>query len=146
MSAYNRDGLSLDAYLVRIIAALCKANGGELRVRGELVDAVGESTVLLKAWDSAKQELVLTVTMGTFGEVFKVVPERQSTPTPVRSVDPLDRALFHTEPEGNGKTFTPKTSTIDNPNLSKLERDQRLRRAAAIVRDEQRLRQQERNE
>ncbi len=141
MSAYNRDGLSLDAYLVRIIAALCKANGGELRVRGELVDAVGESTVLLKAWDSTKQELVLTVTMGTFGEVFKVVPERQTGPTPVRVVDPLDK-IFHDKP--NGETSTPKTSTIDNPNLGRLEREQRLRRAAAWVKEEQRLRQQER--
>ena len=143
MSAYNRDGLSIEAYLVRIIAALCKQAGGELRVKGELVDTVGEATALLKSWDSKTQELVLTVTLGTFGEVFRVIPERQTGPTEIRPapergkiVDPLS-AVFG---EDKAKTFTPKTSTVDNPNLAALEHKRDVARAVAVIREELRNR------
>ena len=126
MSAYNRDGLSVEAYLVRIIAALCKQQGGELRVKGELVDAIGEATALMKSWDSAKQELVLTVSMGSFGEIFRVVPERQTgkqpvVPTEPRLVDPLEK-LFNPAPVDVTKEQPRKTSTLEDPErLRKLE-------------------------
>jgi hypothetical protein len=105
--AYQKGELSLDAYLVRLLAALCRQAGGELRVKGELVDAVGEATALLKAWDSKTQEVVLTVSMGTYGEVFRVVPERQPTKQVIAaSQSQPERTDEPTEQPRVAQTFT----------------------------------------
>lgn len=107
MPAYQKGELSLDAYLVRLLAALCRQAGGELRVKGELVDAVGEATALLKAWDSKTQEVVLTVSMGTYGEVFRVVPERQPTKQVIAaSQSQPERTDEPTEQPRVAQTFT----------------------------------------
>jgi hypothetical protein len=141
MSAYNHDGISLEAYLVRIIAALCRQNGGELRIKGELVDTVGEATALLKSWDSTKQELVLTVSLGSFGEVFRVVPEKQtgkqpiaiSAPTNGQTVDPLDK-LFTPAPS---KDIPRSASILDDPErLNKIEQTLQKRRIARLFQEE----------
>lgn len=138
MPAYSRGDLSVEAYLVRIIAALCRQNGGELRVKGELVDTVGEATALLKAWDPTKQELVLTTAMGTFGEVFRVVPEKQAGAQTVitqKPADPLTK-LFQdgSEPEKEPRRAT---STLDNPEkLKELESRLLKRRVASMLQDE----------
>lgn len=141
MSAYQRGELSVDAYLVRILAALCRQNGGELRVKGELVDTVGDATALLKSWDSAKQELVLTVNMGSFGEVYRVVPERQTpkqavpitAPSNGQTFDPLDK-LFTPEPR---KEPPRVASTLDDTErLSKLESALQKRRIARLFEEE----------
>ena len=76
MSAYDRGNLSPEAYLVRILAGIVRQSGGELRVKGEQVDTIGEPTVLIKEWDPIKQELVLRAGMFKFTEVFRVNPER----------------------------------------------------------------------
>jgi hypothetical protein len=141
MSAYNRGELSIEAYLVRILAALCRQNSGELRVKGELIDTIGEATTLLKSWDSAKQELVLTVAMGSFGEVYRVVPERQAqkeviaprpAPSNGQTVDPLDK-LFNPET----REFARKGSTLeDNEKLTDLENKLKRRRVARMVAEE----------
>jgi hypothetical protein len=131
MPAYVRGELSVEAYLVRIIAALCHQSGGTLRVKGELVDTIGEATALLKSWDSKTQELVLTVNMGSFGEVFKVIPEKQSskqqvlfTPQPIVEGEPSA-----TEPNRHG-------STIDDPErIVNLEKRLRKVRFAAGLKD-----------
>ena len=146
MSAYNRDGLSIEAYLVRIIAALCRQAGGELRVKGELVDSVGDATALLKSWDSAKQELVLTVNMGSFGEVFRVIPERQtakqpvpiSTPTNGQTFDPLDKLFTPTPPEPSREHPRAASTLDDTERLSKLESTLQKRRIARLFEEEMR--------
>jgi hypothetical protein len=134
MSAYNRGEITIEAYLVRILAALCRQAGGELRVKGELIDTVGEATALLKSWDTAKQELVLTVSLGTFGEVFRVVPEKQTAGQvvirPAMEPEPMKPA--------NG-TAARSTSTIDDDaKLIELESKLRKRRIAAMLQDEMR--------
>lgn len=144
MSAYNRDGLSIEAYLVRIIAALCRQSGGELRVKGELIDTVAEATALLKSWDSAKQELVLTVSLGTFGEVFRVVPEKQPAKEPVvpirppngQAVDPLDR-LFIPQTQAEPPAEKRKANTLeDTERLASIENRLRKLRIARIYQEE----------
>src|SRR5579863_1432697 len=114
MAAYSRGDLSLEAYLVRILAALCRQNGGELRIKGELVDSINEPTTLLKDWDSRTQELVLRTHMGSFGEVFRVVPEKQPTKE-VIAADPIRK-----QPE-ESNLFTPQGSTLDDAKLKKME-------------------------
>jgi len=128
--------LSLEAYLVRILAALCRQAGGELRIKGELVDAINEPTTLLKDWDTRTQELVLRTHMGTFGEVFRVVPEKQPTKE-VIAADPLKR-------EGEQPSlFQAKGSTLDDEKLQKLERDLTKRRVASMIAEDLRKRQRQ---
>jgi hypothetical protein len=130
LSAYNRDGLSLEAYLVRVLAALCRQNGGELRIKGELVDAINEPTTLLKDWDGKTQELVLRTHMGSFGEVFRVVPEKQPTKE-VIAADPIKKQQAEDLP-----LFNPKGSTLDDQKLEVLEKTLSKRRIARMMRDE----------
>lgn len=136
MSAYNRGELSLEAYLVRILAALCRQNGGELRIKGELVDAINEPTTLLKDWDTRTQELVLRTHMGSFGEVFRVVPEKQPT-REVIAADPLRK-----DPE-QPTLFPAKGSTLDDEKLQKLERELTKKRVAAMISEDLRKRQRQ---
>ncbi len=131
MSAYNRGDLSIEAYLVRIIAAVCRQNGGELRVKGELIDTVGEATALLKSWDAQKQELVLTVSLGTFGEVFKVVPERQTGGQTVIRPGVEKEEIRLPDNGGAHRSVVP-----DDAKLSELERKLQKRRIAAMLQDE----------
>lgn len=137
MSAYSRGDLSLEAYLVRILAALCRQNGGELRIKGELVDAINEPTTLLKDWDTRTQELVLRTHMGTFGEVFRVVPEKQPTKE-VIAADPLKR-----ETPEQPTLFPGKSSTLDDDKLQKLERELTKRRVASMISEDLRKRQRQ---
>ena len=137
MSAYNRDGLSLEAYLVRILAALCRQAGGELRIKGELIDVITEPTTLLKDWDSRTQELVLRTHMGSFGEVFRVVPEKQPTKE-VIAADPLRKE----KPE-EPNLFNPKGSTLDDEKLTDLERALTKRRVAAMISEDLKRRQRQ---
>lgn len=151
MSAYNRDGLSIEAYLVRVIAALCRQNGGELRIKGELIDTVGEATALLKSWDSTKQELVLTVSLGTFGEVFRVVPEKQvhkelipqrpSHPANGETFDPLER-LIPTTPTQEIHEKRKANTLEDVDRLVDIEKKLRRLRIARIFADEMKARKQ----
>ena len=138
MSAYNRGELSLEAYLVRILAALCRQNGGELRIKGELVDAINEPTTLLKDWDTRTQELVLRTHMGTFGEVFRVVPEKQPTKE-VIAADPL-------KPEQQRDLFPSKGSTLDDEKLKKLETELTKRRVASMIAEDLKRRRQQQSE
>jgi len=145
MPAYARGDLTIEGYLLRILTAIVRQSGGELRVKGELIDCVGEPTAIIKEWDQAKQELVLRSGMGSFVEIFKLNPEKQThaeTPRPVTAVDPLAK-MFRDEAAQIDKTFTPKTSTVDNPNLAEMERKRNVVRAAAILKDELRRRTQE---
>jgi hypothetical protein len=136
LSAYNRGELSLEAYLVRILAALCRQNGGELRIKGELVDAINEPTTLLKDWDTHTQELVLRTHMGSFGEVFRVVPEKQPTKE-VIAADPIKREMEQPT------LFPAKGSTLDDEKLQKLERELTKRRVASMISEDLRKRQRQ---
>lgn len=156
MSAYQRGELSIEAYLVRILAGVVRQAGGELRVKGEAVDMVGEPTALLKEWDAKTQEIVLRTGVGSFTEVFKVIPERQPTrevlaipkhlreaPRTPATFDPLEK-LFKDGGENGEGEFLPKASTLDDEHAVKLERDQRIKRAAALIRGELERRKHER--
>jgi hypothetical protein len=136
MPAYNRGEEKVEAYLVRILTALVRMNNGELRVPGHLIDEINEPTALFKEWDKSKQELVLKCGMHSFTEIFRCIPIRaevRDTQTPVTVHDPLEK-LIPTVPKT--ENFAPSTSTVDNPQLTELERKRAVARAAAIVRDE----------
>ena len=156
MSAYSRGELSIEAYLVRLLAALCRQNNGEVRIKGELIDTIGEPTTLVKSWDTGAQELVLRVGVGSFVEVFRVNPEKQAqresvaAPRQAPAVrDPLARIFKDETPKPvNGETaeFLPKGSTLDDERLVGLERQRAVTRAAALIKDELRRRRESRGE
>ena len=131
MSAYNRGDLCVEGYLLRILAALCRKHGGELRVSGEEVDRVGEPTALTKEWDSKTQELVLRVESVTFREVFKLTPEKQpvrervtapSAPAPNgHAVDPLAGFFREAAPATDPVDKSRSVSTLEGERLVELE-------------------------
>jgi hypothetical protein len=138
MPAYNRGEASLESYLVKIIAALCRERGGEIRVKGELIDVIDQPVTLLKSWDSASQELVLRTTMGSFTEVYRVIPEKQPTKE-VIAADPLRKQAETEQP-----TLSPgKCSTLDDDNLQRLERELTKRRVASMISEDLRKRQRQ---
>ena len=136
MPAYNRGEASLESYLVKIIAALCRERGGEIRVKGELIDVIDQPVTLLKSWDTSTQELVLRTTMGSFTEVYRVIPEKQPTKE-VIAADPLKK---ETE---QPTLFPQKGSTLDDEKLQKLERELRKRRVASMISEDLRKRQRQ---
>jgi len=146
MSAYSRDGLSVEAYLARLLTAIIRQAGGELRVKGEIVDMVGEPTAFIKEWDKEKQEVVLRCGVGTFVETFRVVPEKPAgaqtaiPAQPAQVVDPLANIFRDREnppPATEAAERTRKGSTLDDPEkLVKLEMDLRKRRVARLMADE----------
>jgi hypothetical protein len=138
LSAYSRGDLSLEAYLVRILSALCRQNGGELRIKGELVDAINEPTTLLKDWDSRSQELVLRTHMGSFGEVFRVIPEKQPTKE-VIAADPIKKQQ---DERPLDLPFRQKGSTMDDEKLTDMERKLTKRRIASMLSEELKQRRQ----
>jgi hypothetical protein len=133
LPAYNRGDLSIEGYLVRILAAICRQNGGEVRIKGELIDTPGDATALLKSWDSRSQELVLSTSMGAFSEVYKIIPEK-----------PGQRELFvqrpvereETQPPANGGAH--RSVVPDDAKLNELEKTLQKRRIAAMLKDEMR--------
>lgn len=138
MPAYSRGDTSLESYLVKIIAAICRERGGEIRIRGDLIDVIDQPVTLLKDWDSKTQELVLRTHLGSFGEVFRAIPEKQPTKE-VIAADPLKK-----QPE-EPTLFTQKGSTLDDGKLTDLERTLTKRRVASMLNEElkQRKRQPE---
>lgn len=150
MSAYNREGLSVDAYMVRLVTAIVRQNGGEMRIKGEEIDRIGEPTALIKEWDSVKQEVVLRAGQGSFVEVFRVTPERQTGPQTAvsaqaaapppngSSVDPLSRIFRDREPEPfeEPKEKSKVGSTLDNEKLAEMENTLRKKRVARLLADE----------
>jgi hypothetical protein len=138
MPAYNRGEASLESYLVKIIAALCREHGGEIRVKGELIDVIDQPVTLLKSWDSASQELVLRTTMGSFTEVYRVIPERQPTKE-VIAADPLRKQAEAEQPT----LFPGKGTTLDDDKLQRLERELTKRRVASMISEDLRKRQRQ---
>ena len=136
MSAYDRGNLSPEAYLVRILAGIVRQSGGELRVKGEQVDTIGEPTVLIKEWDPIKQELVLRAGMFKFTEVFRVNPERHIAAAQLPPPQPVDPAA-----DAYRRDFLPKRNTVDDDQrVAEIVRKQSVARAAAILREELRHR------
>jgi hypothetical protein len=88
--------------------------------------------VLIKEWDSVKQELVLRTGMFSFTEIYRVTPERHVAAAQLPAPQPVDPL---------GREFLPKRNTVDDTErLAGIERKQRVARAAAILREELRQR------
>jgi hypothetical protein len=130
MPAYSKGEVSLENYLVKIIAAICRMNGGQIRIKGEMVDVIDQSVTLMKHWDSEAQELVLTTHMGSFPEVFIARPEKQPTKE-VIAADPLKK-----QPIEEAPLFKPVGSTLDDTKLETLEKTLSKRRIARMMREE----------
>ena len=133
MSAYDRGNLSVEAYLVRILAGIVRQMGGEMRIKGEYIDHIGEATTLIKEWDSTKQELVLRAGMHEFSEVFRVNPEKHVAQMPQQPAQVVDPARLNAE-------FLPKRTIMDDARISEIERKRQVARAAAVLREELRQR------
>lgn len=108
---------------------------------GEEVDRVGEPTALTKEWDSAKQQLVLRVESISFREVYKLTPEKQTQRVPLtQPADPLASVFRDApppkRPEPVAEDFLPTGTTLDDTRNSELERQRRVRHAAAVIRAE----------
>ena len=133
MPAYNRGEASLESYLVKIIAALCRQAGGEIRIRGDMIDVIDQPVTLLKDWDTKTQELVLRTHLGTFGEVFRAVPEKQPTKE-VIAADPIRKQAQEEIPLT--LPLRPRTSTLDDEKAIALEKKVDKMRLARKIRDE----------
>jgi hypothetical protein len=145
LPAYTRGNLGVEAYLVRLLAAIVRQAGGELRVRGDLVDAVGEPTALIKEWDSRTQEIVLKAGMHSFTEVYRVIPEKQAQPTVVeRPTDPLDNLFQPQRPNGETSAPARRGTTLDDEKNVRLERERTTRLARQVLSDELMRREEER--
>lgn len=141
MPAYSRGELSVEAYLLRILAALCEKAGGELRIRGELVDRAGESTTLTKEWDSKTTELVLRIEQTSYREIFRVNPEKNASKVAAaqpegRILDPLDRTIFREGLDTPKAPAKPISTAEDDERLANLEKALRKRRLAAMLQEE----------
>jgi len=119
--------------MLKIIAALCKMNGGELRIKGELVDIIDQPVMLTKFWDSATQELVLTTHMGSFPEVFIARPEKQNTKE-VIAADPIRKQAQEEIPLT--LPLRPRASTLDDEKAVTLEKKIDKIRLARKIREE----------
>lgn len=137
MPAYTRGEASLESYLVKIIAALCRQNGGEIRIKGDQIDVIDQPVTLLKDWDTKTQELVLRTHLGSFGEVFRAIPEKQPTKE-VIAADPIKRQQ---EEIPLTLPLRPSGSTLDDQKLTEIERKLTKRRVASMLNEEMRRRQ-----
>jgi hypothetical protein len=137
VSAYNRGDQSLEGYESRILAAICKQNGGEIRIKGELIDTTPVGCLLIKGWDSEKQELVIMVNMYAFPEVWRVAPASQPTKE-VIAADPIRKQAE----QPMTLPFNPSGSTLDNEKLADMEKTLQKRRIASMLSDELKKRRQ----
>lgn len=125
MSAHDRSGASVESYLCRLVAALCKKNGGELRVRGADVDKITEPAVLIKDWDDEKQEVVIRLG-SAFNEVYRVNPSQPKVATQWQPAEVPAQTTETAKPK--------KTSTLeDNEKLGELEAKMKRHRIARMV-------------
>lgn len=108
-------------------------NGGEIRIKGELVDVIDQSVTLMKFWDSSTQELVLTTHMGSFPEVFIARPEKQPTKE-VIAADPIRKQVQEEIPLT--LPLRPKASTLDDDKAVALEKKVDKIRLARKIREE----------
>jgi hypothetical protein len=127
MSAWHKGDGSEHDYVMRVLAAIIQQAGGEIRVKGELIDRA-DPTLIWKKVDLAKQELVLE--LGTaFSETFVVSPAKSgdfvaAAPAASRS------------PETRAKSSIGGAGSWDNPRLNELEKEQMKNRLKARVAEE----------
>jgi hypothetical protein len=127
MPSFDRGSLSEEGYLTRVIAALCRNNGGEIRVKGELVDIAQQSpTRVVKYWDSATQEIVfLCPPANSFTEVFHANTVAQPT---------KDREIRQPAPPEDAVQVTRTTNTLDDSaRLDKIDLELRRRKTLSAV-------------
>jgi hypothetical protein len=119
-----------------------------LRIKGEIVDMVGEPTAFIKEWDKEKQEVVLRCGIGSFVETFRVVPEKPTGPqTQIpaqppahpapngQHVDPLSNLFRESAPEAELERAR-VGSTLDTEKLVAIENKLRTARIKRIYREE----------
>lgn len=158
MPAHDRGNAKLEAYLVRILAAIVKNAGGELRVKASEVDVIDERTILVKDYDSDAQELVFRCG-SAFNEVYRVSPEAPLCQTMKSSLSPVSgTASIPSRPESSPSESTKEDAQRDqeirstqdrlmstlktNADLADMEKKYLQRRVAAQVREEMKRRAQ----
>lgn len=136
MSAiYRKNEGSLEAYYTRVIGAICKQNGGEFRVKGELVDTAAEVGKFVMGWDHKTQEVVFRTDL-SFPQVMVVMPLGQPANETV-AADPLQKNA------DQPNLFANKGSTLDDEKLQKLERALRKRQVASMIAEDLKQRQRQ---
>lgn len=136
MSASSRGELTPAAYFERVLSALCRVNGGELRIKGEEVDRINEATSIAFYWDRKTQELVIRGAKDDemLVDIFRVTPENASRPAVVppqpRLVNPAERSRTDTPTEfflrGNN-------APMDDASVTAAEKARAIRLAKQLV-------------
>jgi hypothetical protein len=119
--------------LTRVLSALCKTNGGEMRVANELVDAPGDATQIHLLRDRKTNELIIRTAKENELplKTFSVTPENiapQTVNAPVPQQEsaqaelPLERSTH--------------TNVLDKKGLEKLESQLQARRVLRMIDDE----------
>jgi hypothetical protein len=137
MPLHDRGTAKLDAYLTRILAALAKKAGGELRISAAEIAVLDERVTLVRDFDEQTQEVVLRWGSPAC-EVYRVAGDAawQTTPRTVAPVaEPATPATPQTEPLRSG--------VPDNEKLYKLETALLRRRVARLYREDQQARARE---
>jgi hypothetical protein len=119
--------LSEEGYLTRVIAALCRQSGGQLRVKGEAVDMAQQSpTRVIKYWDSATQEIVfMCPPANSFTEVFHANTVVQPT---------KDREIRQPDTPQDAVPIPRTANTLDDAaKLDRIELELRRRRVVSQV-------------
>ena len=75
------ENLSVEGRLTRILAAIVRHSGGEVRIPTELVDTPGEATTLVFTRDRSTQDFIIRGAKSTEVtlEIVRVTPERSAT-------------------------------------------------------------------
>lgn len=132
------ENLSSNGKLIRILAALCRRSGGELRIPLDEVDTPGDPTQLDYFRDRATQEFivrtakeneVLIESMRLTPEVVRPATTAVATPAPI----PINQPV----PEGG---FTASSKGLSEEQLASIEKSLQKRRVAALLREELRQR------
>lgn len=133
MPAHDRGATRLDAYLIRILAAVVKrTKDGELRLPAEAIDGIDENCIVIKDFDSKTGDLVFR-TGSRFNEVYRVTPEVpawQTKPTTSRNLSEIP------EPIRPGTAEEDPRVQRTNPNLAQEMREREERLAATLKTNE----------
>jgi len=123
MPAHSRGSESVESYLTRVLAALCRQSNGEVRLKGATLDSVPGDEKISVDWDSAQQELVIRA-ITPYGEVYYVNgalawknPEAPPKPTVVTIPAPQNPPPQNFQPHDDKVRAT----TLDTERLVELE-------------------------
>lgn len=139
MPAHSRGSESVESYLTRVLAALCRQQNGEVRLKGALLDSVPGDEKITIDWDASAQELCIRVITG-FGEVYRI--DGASWPTRTESQPAQPKVISIPAPTTPAPTQVNlqehqdrvRATTMDTERLAELENKMIRERLYARIR------------